>query len=154
MVPVPAMAQPGGPEVPCTGPRQVSILDAEAVLEGDPTVLAGRVPQLLFLLRSSACGPAGTVSFEINEPPGSTPGDVRGGAGVVELGAGDLSDRWIAVPVAGDLTPEQDETVAVMIAAVGSSVVVNRCLAEGKIINDDLGPPADPLIFSRLHCSE
>jgi hypothetical protein len=148
------MAQPDKPTVPCTGPRHVSILDAEAVLEGNPTFLPGRAPQLLFLLRSSVCGPAGTLSFAINEPPGSTPGDVGGGAGVVHFMAGDLSDGWIAVPVARDLTPEQDETVAVTIAAVRNSVVVNRCLAEGKIINDDIGPPADPPLFSRLHCSE
>jgi hypothetical protein len=153
-VPAPAMAQPDGPVGPCTGPRHVSILDADAVLEGNPTSLTGRAPQLLFLLRSSVCGLAGTLSFEIHEPPGSTPGDVRARAGVVHFKAGDLSDGWIAVPVASDLTPEQDETVAVTVAAVGNSVVVNRCLAEGKIINDDIGPPADPPMFSRLHCSE
>ncbi|REF99076.1 hypothetical protein DFJ67_5102 [Asanoa ferruginea] len=134
----------------CTGPRHLYISDASGA--------EGNVPadnQLVFQVRSSGCGVAMVVPFEIGGTETNGPSDVVAGFGSIQYAEGDLAARTITVHVVPDSTPEHDEVFSVWLKHPNvRNVKIDRCVAGGTIVNDDFGVVTEPKVGARLHCSE
>lgn len=123
-------------------PGTLSIADAGS-FEGD----AG-VRDIAFTVTRSG-GSAGAVeaAWTVDLPGGLTgadAGDFAAGAaltGVVHFAAGQTS-ATIRLPITGDTAPERNESFTVTLSAPSGGATLDRSVAAGTIINDDILPLA------------
>jgi uncharacterized protein len=122
-------------------PGEIRIGDA-SVIEGD-----SGVQNLVFTVRRAGGNAlTATVDYTVNLDGSANAGDLAPGAslaGTITFAPG-VSVQQIVIPVQGDLTAEQNETLSVSLANVTNASIVDG-QATGTITNDD---PIDLAIYT------
>jgi hypothetical protein len=124
-----------------TAPGELRILDA-SVIEGD----AGERNLVFTVRRAGASGLNTTVDYAINLDGTADAADLGSGAvltGTLTFALG-VSSQQIIVPIAGDILPEQNETLSVALGNAVNAAIINGD-AIGTITNDD---PVDLAIYT------
>ncbi|HET6211311.1 MAG TPA: Calx-beta domain-containing protein [Micromonosporaceae bacterium] len=135
---------------PC--PRYLSIADYRANEGPD---VSGAAAIFTFTITSTGCGYPGGVDYSTIEGT-ATWGDFTPTGGSISFAAGDMSPRTIAVAVSPDSTRERDEDFTVKIChPTSGGIQFTRAVAQGTIINDDVGELKEPgWPHIELKCSE
>ena len=121
---------------PVTAGRQVSIVDAPSVVEGD----AGAVAATFEVSLSAPAGAPVTVDFTTADGTAVAGSDYQATAGALTFAAGETR-RTISVLVDGDALSEPDETFEVRLSNATNATIGNQ-RATGRILDDDALPSA------------